>query len=61
MCKPTTCTVCGKTTWTGCGMHIGQVRAMVAADQWCDGYHPEAGKTGWLRRLFARQGAGSSG
>lgn len=35
MCSPTTCRQCGKTTWTGCGEHVAQVKAMVPADQWC--------------------------
>lgn len=39
MCRPVTCTVCGKTTWAGCGQHIDQVKAVVPADQWCDGQH----------------------
>jgi hypothetical protein len=39
MCRPVTCTVCGKTTWAGCGQHIDQVRAVVPPDQWCDGQH----------------------
>ena len=33
MCRPTTCDVCGKTTWTGCGQHIAQVEAAVPAGQ----------------------------
>jgi len=42
MCSPVTCRTCGKTTWAGCGQHVAQVRAMVPADQWCDG-HVQAG------------------
>jgi len=38
MCQPTTCTVCGKTTWEGCGDHVEAVKARVPADQWCDGH-----------------------
>ena len=26
MCRPTTCEVCGKTTWKGCGKHIDSVK-----------------------------------
>jgi hypothetical protein len=42
MCRPITCPTCGKTTWTGCGEHIDQVRRTVPADQWCDGQHSAA-------------------
>jgi hypothetical protein len=42
MCRPVTCKTCSKTTWAGCGQHIGHVKAMVPADQWCPG-HPKTG------------------
>lgn len=35
MCRPVPCSKCGKTTWTGCGQHIDQVKAQVPAGQWC--------------------------
>ncbi len=35
MCRPVRCNSCGKTTWAGCGQHIDQVKAGVAAGQWC--------------------------
>ena len=35
MCSPIRCSSCGKTTWTGCGMHVAQVKASVPNDQWC--------------------------
>lgn len=59
MCHPATCAVCGKTTWTGCGQHISDVRHRVPADQWCDGSHTEAEEAaarggGFLGRLFGR-------
>ena len=41
MCRPTTCEVCGKTTWKGCGKHIDSVREQVPPDQWCDKDHTE--------------------
>lgn len=41
MCSPKTCRTCGKTTWSGCGMHVQQVKAMVPPKQWCEG-HPRA-------------------
>ena len=53
MCSPTKCRTCGKTTWTGCGSHIDEVKAQVPAGQWCDG-HPGAPAGG------ARAGSGSS-
>lgn len=39
MCYPVPCSVCGKTTWDGCGEHVDAVKAQAAADQWCDGQH----------------------
>lgn len=41
MCRPTTCEVCGKTTWKGCGKHIDSVKEQVPADQWCDKDHSD--------------------
>ncbi|TDO07296.1 hypothetical protein EV580_6265 [Mycobacterium sp. BK086] len=38
MCRAVRCRVCGKTTWSGCGMHIDAVRRGVPADQWCAGH-----------------------
>lgn len=35
MCRPVTCSSCGKTTWAGCGQHIDAVKATVPAGQWC--------------------------
>ncbi|WP_157075729.1 hypothetical protein [Janibacter anophelis] len=35
MCMPVQCQRCGKTTWSGCGEHVADVRAQVAADNWC--------------------------
>jgi len=35
MCSPVRCERCGKTTWTGCGLHIDDVMAGVAAAQRC--------------------------
>ena len=57
MCRPVRCRTCGKTTWAGCGQHVAQVKATVAADQWCPG-HPKAesapGGSGWFKRLLGR-------
>ena len=41
----TTCRTCGKTTWAGCGQHVNQVQARVAAGPWCPG-HPGANRRG---------------
>ncbi len=35
MCKPAQCLTCGKTTWTGCGEHVADVRAQVRPEDWC--------------------------
>lgn len=29
MCRAVTCRTCGKTTWAGCGQHVGYVKASV--------------------------------
>jgi len=41
MCQAKRCSQCGKTTWSGCGMHVDAVKAAVPAGQWCDG-HPKS-------------------
>lgn len=55
MCRPVPCRTCGKTTWAGCGLHVGQVKDGVPADQWCSG-HEEGQRTGtgWFGRLRGR-------
>jgi hypothetical protein len=35
MCSPARCARCGKTTWTGCGMHVDAVMANVDPTQQC--------------------------
>ena len=35
MCSPTRCARCGRTTWTGCGMHIDAVMANVDPTKRC--------------------------
>ena len=54
MCRPSRCRQCGKTTWSGCGSHVAQVKAQVPADQWCAGHGGDTtpGAGGWLRRLL---------
>ena len=55
MCYAVKCTVCGKTSWAGCGRHIESVRRSVPASQWCQG-HPgqQASEKGLFSRLFRR-------
>lgn len=53
MCSPVRCKVCGKTTWSGCGDHVAQVKAMVPAERWCPG-HPDSPDRSRLGRLFGR-------
>ena len=61
MCKPVTCSICGKTTWAGCGQHVAQVERSVPAAQWC-GHTPQerdaaggsGGAKGALGRIFGR-------
>lgn len=42
MCRAVSCRVWRKTTWAGCGEHVSQVKAGVAAGQWCGGEHSDA-------------------
>lgn len=42
MCYPATCKTCKKTTWSGCGQHIDQVKRGVAKADWCNGKHTQA-------------------
>jgi hypothetical protein len=61
MCRAVTCRKCGKTTWAGCGQHVGQALAGVPASQRCTGHAsnpaasgPAAIGSGWLRRIFGK-------
>jgi hypothetical protein len=60
MCHAVTCKVCGKTTWSGCGQHINQVRRSVPASNWCNGRHTQAeidaskSNASFFQRLFGR-------
>lgn len=59
MCSPTTCRTCGKTTWSGCGQHVAQVKAMVPAGKWCGGHaqsvqQPTVKSTSGLFKIFGR-------
>lgn len=58
MCRPASCSTCGKTTWAGCGNHVESVKASVPAGQWCrcdrsaETSAPRTG--GFLARLLGR-------
>lgn len=58
MCSPTTCRQCGKTTWSGCGQHVDEVRRQVPAAQWCPGHAGTAPAAapdkGFLARILGR-------
>jgi len=56
MCFPVQCAQCGKTTWSGCGQHVDDVRRAVPADEWCPGHGDQAAgqSGGFLGRLFGR-------
>jgi len=55
MCRAVKCRTCGKTTWSGCGQHVAQVKAGVPVDNWCTG-HPRTPREGggMFSRLFGR-------
>ena len=53
MCRPVTCRMCGKTTWSGCGMHVNQVMAGVPKADRCQGHESEP-STGFMSRIFGR-------
>lgn len=59
MCRAVKCRVCGKTTWSGCGMHVDAVRRTVPAGQWCAG-HPTTNsdpspRRSWFKRAKRSQ------
>ncbi len=57
MCYPVKCSVCGKTTWAGCGSHIDSVRRQVPAAQWCTGHQTDVSASsdgGFFSKLFSR-------
>lgn len=57
MCRAVSCRTCGRTTWSGCGAHVAQVKAQVPADQWCAGHTDQTGaSTSWIRRLLGNNG-----
>jgi hypothetical protein len=52
MCRRTTCRACGKPSYKGCGQHIEQVLADVAAADRCA--CPPGEKSGLLAMIFGR-------
>jgi hypothetical protein len=57
MCRAVKCKKCGRTTWSGCGQHVAQVKASVPSDQWCGGHPREASTPNgqpWWSRLRGR-------
>lgn len=54
MCQPIRCDTCGKTTWTGCGRHVEQVRRTVPVEQWCPGHGGSPCKNGLLAQFLTR-------
>ncbi|MBD8507083.1 hypothetical protein HT102_11345 [Hoyosella sp. G463] len=56
MCYPVNCRQCGKTTWSGCGMHVDQVMRGVPKNERCEGHEPAPGVQGgsFLTRMFGR-------
>jgi hypothetical protein len=57
MCRAVRCRVCGKTTWSGCGMHVDAVRRTVPAGQWCAGH--SSGEAAPARKSWFRRGRGA--
>ncbi len=44
MCSRVTCETCGKATWAGCGQHVEQALAGVAAADRCPGHDESASR-----------------
>src|ERR1035438_3780161 len=54
MCSPARCGRCGKTTWSGCGMHVDTVMSKVTPAQRCTCApleRPEVGRASWRERV----------
>lgn len=60
MCRAVSCSVCGKTTWAGCGAHVDQVMASVPMSERCKGHQRQApvpkepSETNGLGRLLGK-------
>jgi hypothetical protein len=35
------CRICGKTTWSGCGLHVNAVKRKVPPEHWCCGHRDD--------------------
>ncbi|QSS61415.1 hypothetical protein I7I51_03590 [Histoplasma capsulatum] len=35
MCMQSSCSICSKTSWRGCGNHVPRVMDSVPTEQWC--------------------------
>lgn len=56
MCRAVKCRQCGKTTWSGCGLHVDQVMRAVPRAERCAGHEEQvpARSGGVFARLFGR-------
>ncbi|WP_197023697.1 hypothetical protein [Rhodococcus sp. UNC363MFTsu5.1] len=54
MCYAVACSTCKKTTWGGCGAHVGDVMKAVPASERCvcEEKPAPAAKSGFFGRLF---------
>ncbi|KAF0737411.1 hypothetical protein Ae201684P_006251 [Aphanomyces euteiches] len=52
MCSRTTCSVCQKATWTGCGMHIESALRGVPESQRCPEYLTGKHKSSMMQPLL---------
>lgn len=57
MCRAVKCRQCGKTTWSGCGLHADQVLRNVLREDRCAGHEKQMASVsggGIFSRLFGR-------
>jgi hypothetical protein len=54
MCHAVQCRICGKTTWSGCGLHVNAVKQTVPPEHWCDGHRDDKPASG-RRSLFKKK------
>jgi hypothetical protein len=55
MCRAVNCKTCGKTTWAGCGEHVGDVMRGVPRTDRCQGHDREPRAGGFFSRFFSRR------
>jgi len=58
MCRPATCSQCGRATFAGCGAHVKEVLGGIPASRRCrcDSGRPlraESPLVAWLKRVFS--------